>query len=456
MQSNKDLIEKNWSPESWKAFPATQIPIYPNEAHLFKTIQTLKNYPPLVFAGEARSLKARLAKAVDGNAFLLQGGDCAESFAEFNPQNIRDTFRIILQMAVILSFASGMPIIKVGRMAGQFAKPRSDDKETRDGQSLPSYRGDIINGYEFNEAERTPNPDRIIQAYNQSAATLNLIRAFANGGYADLHRVHQWTLDFVKDSNAVSKYEDLAMRIDQALKFIAAAGITPENSPHIREAEFYTSHEALLLPYEEALTRIDSTSGDYYGVSGHFLWIGDRTRDPHGAHVEYIRGIQNPIGIKCGPSMTSEDVITLLDRLNPKHEKGRITLIVRMGKDKIADHLPKLIKTVVQTGHPVVWCSDPMHGNTQKTLSGYKTRHFDDILSEIRDFFAIHRAEGTYAGGVHFELTGQNVTECTGGLPQISEYDLKNNYVTQCDPRLNAQQALDIAFMIADELKKGA
>lgn len=442
-----------WSPESWREKPAQQLPTYEDQTALKAVEQTLKNYPPLVFAGEARNLKKSLGKVAVGEAFLLQGGDCAESFAEFHPKNIRDTFRVILQMAVVMAFSAGMPVVKVGRLAGQFAKPRSQPVETKDGVSLPSYKGDIINGPEFTEAARRHDPQRIIQAYNQSAATLNLVRAFAHGGYADLHRVNKWTLDFVKNHPLAERYQDLASRLDQALAFMEAAGITSDNSQHIREVDFYTSHEALLLPYEEAMTRTDSTTGDWYGVSGHFLWIGDRTRQPDGAHVEFLRGVKNPIGIKCGPTTPTEDLIRLLDILNPENEAGRITLISRMGHEKVQDHLPALIRAVKKEGRSVVWSSDPMHGNTRSAASGYKTREFENILSEVKSFFAVHAAEGTYAGGIHLEMTGQDVTECVGGAYKITDENLGDRYHTHCDPRLNASQALEMAFLVADELK---
>ncbi|MBI3440368.1 MAG: 3-deoxy-7-phosphoheptulonate synthase class II [Proteobacteria bacterium] len=442
-----------WSPESWTTKPAKQLPEYSNAAELAAVVATLKNYPPLVFAGEARRLKKDLAKVAAGEAFLLQAGDCAESFAEFHPKNIRDTFRVILQMAVVMTFAAGMPIVKVGRIAGQFAKPRSDSTETRHGVTLPSYKGDIINSMEFTEESRRADPKRIIQAYNQSAATLNLVRAFAHGGYADLHRVSKWTLDFVKNHPLADRYQDIAHRLDQALSFMSAAGITSENSPQIREVDFFTSHEALLLPYEQALTRIDSTTGDWYDVSTHFLWLGDRTRQIDGAHVEFLRGIKNPIGIKCGPSLSTDDLLRLIDILNPDNEPGRITLISRMGHDKITEALPKIIRAIKSAGHIVVWCSDPMHGNTVTSSSGYKTREFKNILNEVKNFFAIHHAEGTHPGGVHFELTGQDVTECVGGAYRITEDRLSERYHTHCDPRVNASQGLELAFLIADELQ---
>lgn len=452
LKTVKNNQQEPWSPETWLTKPAKQLPAYDNTDELASVVETLKNYPPLVFAGEARRLKKALAKVAAGDAFLLQAGDCAESFAEFHPKNIRDTFRVILQMAIVMTFAAGVPIVKVGRIAGQFAKPRSDSNETRDGVTLPSYKGDIINGMEFTAESRRADPKRIIQSYNQSAATLNLVRAFAQGGYADLHRVNKWTLDFVKNHPLADRYQEIAHRLDQALAFMSAAGITSENSPQIREVDFFTSHEALLLPYEQALTRVDSTTDDWYNVSAHFLWIGDRTRQPDGAHVEFLRGVKNPIGIKCGPSLTPDELLRLLDILNPDDEPGRMTLISRMGHEKIAESLPKLIRTIKSAGRTVTWCSDPMHGNTKSSSSGYKTREFESILSEVKNFFAIHHAEGTHPGGVHLELTGQDVTECVGGAYKITEDRLSERYHTHCDPRLNASQGLELAFLIADEL----
>jgi len=447
------MVER-WSPESWQSKPAKQMPVYPDLPKLREAEATLAKYPPLVFAGEARSLKASLARVAAGDAFLLQGGDCAESFAEFHPNKIRDTFRLLLQMAVVLTFGGSMPVVKLGRMAGQFAKPRSSDNETVDGVTLPSYRGDIVNGFEFEERARVPDPARMVQAYNQSAATLNLLRAFAQGGYADLHKVHQWNLGFIAETPQSERYEALASQIDEAVRFMAACGITAETAPQIRETEFYTSHEALLLPYEQALTRQDSTTGEMYDVSAHFLWIGDRTRQPDGAHVEFLRGVRNPIGIKCGPSMPTDDLIRLLDILNPEDEPGRITLIARMGADKVEQHLPGLIRAVQREGRTVTWSSDPMHGNTIKSASGYKTRPFDAILNEVGRFFDVHQAEGTYAGGVHFEMTGEDVTECTGGAVAITDDGLSVRYHTACDPRLNASQSLELAFLVAQRLKE--
>ncbi len=442
-----------WTPDSWKQYPAKQLPVYDNPQELHAVEETLKNYPPLVFAGEARRLKQSLAKVAAGEAFLLQGGDCAESFAEFNPKNIRDTFRVLLQMAIVMTFAAGLPVVKVGRIAGQFAKPRSEPDETRNGITLPSYKGDIINGAEFTAESRRINPQRIIQAYNQSAATLNLVRAFAHGGYADLHRVNKWTLDFVKGHPLSERYQDLAQRLDQTLAFMSASGITGENTQQLREVDFFTSHEALLLPYEQALTRVDSTTGDWYDVSAHFLWIGDRTRQPDGAHVEFLRGVKNPIGLKCGPSLSSDELLRLIDILNPENESGRLTLICRTGHDRVEKHLPAFIRAVQKEGRIVTWSCDPMHGNTRTSSSGYKTREFENILTEVKSFFAVHEAEGTYAGGVHFELTGQDVTECVGGGYKITDDTLSERYHTHCDPRLNASQALELAFLIADELQ---
>ncbi len=443
-----------WTPESWRAKPAMQMPEYQDAAGLADAEARLGKYPPLVFAGEARSLKASLANVTRGEAFLLQGGDCAESFAEFHPDKIRDTFRVMLQMAVALTFGSSTPVVKVGRVAGQFAKPRSAPTETVDGVELPSYRGDIINGFEFDPEARRPDPDRMVQAYNQAASTLNLLRAFSQGGYADLHKVHQWNLGFVGRSAQGERYEDMANRIDEALQFMAACGVTSETTPPIRETEFYTSHEALLLPYEQALTRVDSTSGDWYDVSAHLLWIGDRTRQPDGAHVEFLRGVKNPIGLKCGPSLDPDELIRLIDILNPEDEPGRLTLIARMGSDKVHDGLPPLLRRVKEEGRTVVWACDPMHGNTVKSSSGYKTRPFDRILAEVRGFFDMHQAEGTQPGGVHFEMTGEEVTECTGGAQAITDDGLSLRYHTACDPRLNATQALELAFLIAEKLKE--
>ena len=442
-----------WSPDSWRSKTIRQLPTYPNPDQLADVEAQLAQLPPLVFAGEARQLKAELAKVARGEAFLLQGGDCAESFTEFHSNHIRDTFMALLQMAVVLTFGGQSPVVKVGRMAGQFAKPRSADDETQGDVTLPSYRGDIINGIGFNEAERTPDPERMLKAYHQSAATLNLLRAFAQGGLADLHQVHQWNRNFVAKSPQSERYQTLADQIDQALSFMSACGISPENTPHIRETQLYTSHEALLLPYEQALTRQDSLTGDWYDCAAHMVWIGDRTRQLDSAHIEFCRGINNPLGLKAGPTTDPDELIRLIDILNPNNEPGRLNLIVRMGADKIADHFPALLQRVNAEGRSVVWSSDPMHGNTIKASTGYKTRSVESILSEVKDFFAIHRAEGSHAGGVHFEMTGRDVTECIGGAFQISETDLADRYHTHCDPRLNADQALELAFLIADSLQ---
>lgn len=442
-----------WSPNSWRDKPIQQVPAYPDLATLAETEKQLASYPPLVFAGEARKLKKQLAAVSAGEAFMLQGGDCAESFAEHGADNIRDFFRVFLQMAVVLTFGGAQPVVKVGRIAGQFAKPRSSDTETKDGVALPSYRGDIINGIEFNEEARTPNPARQRMAYRQSAATLNLLRAFAQGGYASLENVHKWMLGFVSDSPQSERYKALANRITETVDFMNAVGITSESHAALRETDFYTSHEALLLGYEEAMTRVDSTSGDWYATSGHMIWIGDRTRQPDHAHVEYCRGIKNPLGLKCGPSMTPDGLIKLIDLLNPENEAGRLTLIARFGSEAVGDHLPKLIRAVEKEGRKVVWSCDPMHGNTI-TAAGYKTRPFDRILKEVQTFFDVHAAEGTHAGGIHIEMTGKNVTECTGGARAVRDEDLQDRYHTHCDPRLNADQALELAFLVSELLAK--
>jgi len=452
------VTKAKWTPDSWRGKPVKQAPDYPDAKAVAAVEATLTRYPPLVFAGEARRLKAALADVVGGKAFLLQGGDCAESFAEFHPNNIRDTFRVLLQMAVVLTYGAACPVVKVSRMAGQFAKPRSADTETQNGVTLPAYRGDIINGMDFNAASRQPDPARMVQAYSQSAATLNLLRAFAQGGYADLHRVHSWTQGFVAQSPAGARYQELADRLTETLDFMAACGLTSETTPQIRETDLFTSHEALLLPYEQSLTRVDSTTGDWYDCSAHMLWIGDRTRQPDGAHVEFIRGVKNPIGLKCGPSLAADDLLKLIDLLNPDDEAGRLVLIARMGADQVEKKLPPLVRAVKKSGRKIVWCCDPMHGNTIVSKTGYKTRQVESVLREVRGFFAVHEGEGSYAGGVHFEMTGQDVTECLGGATPlsraVSETDLADRYHTHCDPRLNAGQALELAFMIAEELKK--
>ncbi|MDB5594956.1 MAG: aroH [Hyphomicrobiales bacterium] len=441
-----------WTPDSWRARPIEQAPVYPDAAALGDVERQLSGFPPLVFAGEARKLKKALAKVSAGEAFLLQGGDCAESFAEHSADNIRDFFRVFLQMAVVMTFAAASPVVKVGRVAGQFAKPRTNPTEKIDGVELPIYRGDIVNDTEFTLQGRTPDPRRQIEAYRQSAATLNLLRAFATGGYASLDNAHRWMLGFVKDSPQSGRYQEVADRLTETLNFMRAIGLDPETHQELRQTDFYTSHEALLLGFEQALTRVDSTTGDHYATSGHMLWIGDRTRQFDHAHVEYCRGVKNPIGLKCGPSIKPDDLLRLIDMLNPTDEAGRMTLICRFGSDKIVDHLPKLIRAVEKEGRTVLWSCDPMHGNTI-TAGGYKTRPFDRIMSEIRTFFAIHQAEGTYAGGVHLEMTGKNVTECTGGARQIMDSDLHDRYHTHCDPRLNAEQAIEVAFLVAELLK---
>ncbi len=445
-------MAQNWTPDGWKNFEAKHLPVYEDAAKLDAAEKTLANYPPLVFAGEARALKEQLAEVSQGRGFLLQGGDCAESFAEFHPNNIRDTFRVLLQMAAVMTFASKQPVVKVGRMAGQFAKPRSSPTETQGEQTLPSYLGDIINDIDFEEAGRQNDPDRMIRAYSQAAATLNLLRAFAGGGYANLRQVHRWTLDFMGRSPWADKFQDVANRIGEALDFMEACGIDPEKEPKLKSASFFTSHEALLLPYEQALTRQDSLTGEWFDTSAHMLWIGDRTRFEGSAHVEYLRGVQNPIGMKCGPSLEPDVLLRMLDTLNPGREPGRMTLISRFGHDKVETGLPALVRAVKREGHPVVWSCDPMHGNVIKAESGLKTRPFDRILTEVKGFFAVHRAEGTHAGGIHIEMTGQDVTECTGGAVAITDEALADRYRTHCDPRLNAAQSLELAFLLAEML----
>jgi 3-deoxy-7-phosphoheptulonate synthase len=445
----------NWNPKSWRDFPIKQQPTYTDIEKLNNVEAELKTYPPLIFAGEALKLKKELGNVVNGKAFLLQGGDCAESFSAFNATNIKDLFKVMMQMAVVLTFSGGCPVVKVGRVAGQFAKPRSDDFENINGVLLPSYRGDIINDVDFNEKSRNPKAKKLLKAYNQSAATLNLLRAFSRGGMADLKQLHLWNLDFVKDNALGVKYEDLANKISEALTFMKACGITSENTPQLSETTLYTSHEALLLNYEEALTRKDSITGDWFNCSAHMLWIGDRTRELDGAHIEYFKGIKNPIGCKVGPSMKEDELIRLIDALNPENEAGRLNLIVRMGATKVGDIFPNLLRKVKAEGKNVLWSCDPMHGNTIKAENGYKTRDFDAILNEVKQFFQIHKAEGTYAGGIHLEMTGQNVTECTGSCSSaVTQESLANRYHTQCDPRLNADQALELSFMIAETLKE--
>ena len=443
----------DWTPASWRARPAAQMPEYPDVAALARVEAQLSRYPPLVFAGEARNLQKQLADVCAGKAFLLQGGDCAELFAEFHPDNIRDTLRVLLQMAVVLTFGAAMPVIKVGRMAGQFAKPRSAPTERQGAIELPSYRGDIVNGLEFEEEARVPNPARQVQAYAQAAATLNLLRAFTDGGYASLTRVHSWMLGFVERSPQGERYRDMANRITEALAFMEACGVTDVSTPEIKRTTLYTSHEALLLGFEQAMTRVDSTSGMWYDTSAHLLWVGERTRQPDSAHVEFCRGLANPLGLKAGPEITSDELLTLCDLLDPGNEPGRLTVIARMGHDQVERRLPLLIRAARREGRNLVWACDPMHGNTIKSSSGYKTRPFDRILAEVRSFFAVHKAEGTHAGGVHVEMTGQEVTECTGGAQAITEEALARRYHTHCDPRLNASQSLELAFLIAEALK---
>ncbi len=440
-----------WQKSGWRAKPRIQMPEYTDEVALNAVEAQLASYPPLVFAGEVRTLRDQLAAASRGDAFLLQGGDCAESFQQFSADTIRDTFKVMLQMAMVLTFGAKVPVVKVGRMAGQFAKPRSAPTEVKDGIELPSYRGDIINELDFTEAGRIPDPKKMLQAYTQAAATLNLLRAFSTGGYADVHQVHAWTLGFTEADNA-AKYRDMANRIQDTLDFMRAAGINHQTAHTLQSVDFYTSHEGLLLEYEEALCRIDSTSGLPVAGSGHMIWIGDRTRQPDGAHVEFCRGVQNPIGLKCGPTTTAEDLKVLMNKLNPENEAGRLTLIARFGAGSVGDHLPRLVKTVKEEGANVLWTCDPMHGNTIKSSTGYKTRPFDSVLREVREFFGVHNAEGTIPGGVHFEMTGQDVTECTGGVRAVTDEDLSDRYHTACDPRLNASQSLELAFLVSEEL----
>jgi 3-deoxy-7-phosphoheptulonate synthase len=443
-----------WTPNTWRDSPIRQQPTYPDPVKLNEMERRLGKYPPLVFAGEARRLKEQLARVSEGKAFVLQGGDCAESFSDFTANVIRDQFRVLLQMAVVLTFGASVPVVKMGRMAGQFAKPRSSDTETVGSVTLPSYRGDIVNGPDFSPEARIPDPARMEFAYFQSASTLNLLRAFASGGYADLHEVHRWNLGFVEASPLAERYRDLAHRIDETLAFMTACGMTSDTTRDLRETDFYISHEALLLPYEQALTRVDSTTGDWYGCSAHFLWIGDRTRQAEGAHVEFLRGVKNPLGMKVGPSQEPDELLRVLDILNPTNEAGRITLISRMGAEKVGARLPALVQAVQRAGHKVVWLCDPMHGNTINTKANLKTRNFDAIMHEVRGFFDIHQSESTWAGGVHVEMTGQDVTECIGGARHISETDLSERYETFCDPRLNAEQSLELAFLVAEELKR--
>ena len=446
-------MSERWTPSSWRSRPARHLPDYPDQAALSRAEEQLRRMPPLVFAGEARRLKELLGQVADGKAFLLQGGDCAESFREFHADNIRDTFKLILQMAVVLTFAGGRPVVKVGRIAGQFAKPRSEPLETRGDVSLPAYRGDIVNGMAFEPDERRPDPQRLLAAYGQASSTLNLLRALASGGYADLHNIHSWTLGFVADSPPAARYRELADKISEALDFMSAVGVTPETHPDLSRVEFFTSHEALLLGYEEAMTRVDSIGGEWVDTSAHMVWIGERTRQLDGAHIEFARGIKNPLGLKCGPTLEPEELLRLIDILNPKNEPGRLTLIGRFGADRVGERLPRLMEAVKREARAVVWAIDPMHGNTLKAANGYKTRPFDRVLGELKSFIEIARAEGVHPGGVHLEMTGQNVTECVGGAQAVTEDELSNRYHTHCDPRLNADQALELAFLVSEKLK---
>ena len=447
---------KNWKVNSWRKYPVKHIPEYPNKKELDQVLDKMKTFPPLVFAGETRHLKQQLAEVVDGKAFLLQGGDCAESFAEFHPDNIRDTFKLMLQMSLVLTYSASLPVVKLGRIAGQFSKPRSSPVEVKDGVELPSYLGDNINGIEFTEKARVPDPKRLFKAYSQSAATLNLVRAFCHGGFADLKKVHTWNLGFIKKSPEAKRFKELEDQIAKALAFMDACGINSDFNRRLKTVNFWTSHEALLLPFEESMTRLDSTTGENHDTSAHFVWIGDRTRQLDGGHVEFCRGIENPIGIKCGPTLKAEDLIKLCNKINPTNEKGKITLISRFGHQNVSKHLPKLIIAIKKEGLNVIWSCDPCHGNTIQSTTGFKTRPFNSVLSEVKNVFACHQSESSYAGGLHIELTGQNVTECTGGAQKISDKDLSSRYHTHCDPRLNANQALELAFLISDEIKKNS
>jgi 3-deoxy-7-phosphoheptulonate synthase len=445
-----------WTPSTWRDFPAAQQPVWPDDAALERAVKQVAGFPPLVFAGEARALTTALGRVAAGNAFLLQAGDCAESFEAFTAVNIREKLRVVLQMAVVLTYSMGVPVVKVGRIAGQFAKPRSSETESIDGVELPSFRGHLINDIAPTIAARTPDPDRLVQAYHQSASTLNLLRAFTKGGFADLSRVHAWTQEFVGSSRAGQRYEAIATEIERALRFMRACGIDLEGSPQLHEVDFYTSHEALVLGYEEALTRQDSLTGDWYDCSAHLLWIGERTRQLDGAHVEFLRGVGNPIGCKIGPDADAEFVLELCERLNPARVPGRLTLISRMGADQVEDKLRPLLAATRESGHPVVWACDPMHGNTYTASGGRKTRHFEDILAEITGFVRAHRAEGTWPGGVHVELTGEDVTECLGGAEEVLDEHLDTRYETMCDPRLNARQSIDLAFRVAELMRASA
>jgi 3-deoxy-7-phosphoheptulonate synthase len=448
------LPNLGWEPSSWRRYPAAQQPEWPDADALHAALEQVRAMPPLVFAGEARSLKAALAGVAQGKGFLLHAGDCAESFAEFSADNIRDKLKVILQMSVALTYSTGVPTVKVGRIAGQFAKPRSAASETRDGLELPSFRGDMVNDFAFEAVARRPDPQRMVRGYHQSAATLNLLRAFTKGGFADLNRVHQWNLEFVGSSTQGRRYDVVAGEIDRALRFMAACGIDLDVAVQLHEVDFYTSHEALLLGYEEALTRRDSLTGDWYDCSAHMLWVGERTRQADGAHVEFLSGLHNPVAMKVGPGATPEEVIELCRRLDPGREPGRLTIVTRMGARRVEACLPPILRAVTNAGHPVVWTCDPMHGNTFVHESGYKTRHFDEVMSEVEQFFAACGAEGVWPGGVHIELTGDDVTECLGGAEAIRGEDLAGRYETVCDPRLNARQSLDLAFHLAELVRR--
>ena len=447
---------KNWKKNSWRKYPVKHVPSYESEKELNQVLSKIKSFPPLVFAGETRHLKDQLSQVVDGKAFLLQGGDCAESFAEFNPDNIRDTFKVILQMSLVLTYSASLPIIKLGRIAGQFAKPRSAPTEKQGDKELPSYLGDNVNGIDFTEKSRRHDPKRLFKAYSQSASTLNLLRAFSNGGFADLKNVHLWNLGYIKKSPQAKKFKDLEDKIADALAFMDACGINSDFNRRLKTVNFWTSHEALHLPFEESMARVDSTTGEYHATSAHFVWIGDRTRQLDGGHVEFCKGIENPIGIKCGPTSKPEEIAKICEVINPKNDKGKITLISRFGHDQVEKFLPKLIRRIKKEGLNVTWSCDPMHGYTIKSTTGFKTRPFNKVLNEVKNVFSVHQSESSYAGGLHIEMTGQNVTECTGGAKNISEQDLSSRYHTHCAPRLNADQALELAFLISDEIKKNS
>ena len=454
MTAPQSLPNLDWEPTSWRRYPAAQQPTWPDEAALDAALTELRAMPPLVFAGEARTLRSTLARVAEGNGFLLHAGDCAESFAEFSADNIRDKLKVILQMSLVLTYSTGVPTLKVGRIAGQFAKPRSAPTEQRDGLELPSYFGDIVNDFAFESAARRAEPQRMVRGYNQAAATLNLLRAFTKGGFADLREAHQWNLQFIASRREGRRYDELAQEIERALRFMAACGIDLESEAQLHEVDFYTSHEALILGYEEALTRRDSLSGDWYDCSAHLLWIGHRTHQLDGAHVEFLSGVHNPIGLKVGPDVTPDELVELCRRLDPAREAGRLTLVSRMGADKVSERLPALLRAMQRAGHPVVWACDPMHGNTFAHESGYKTRHFDAVMHEVEQFFDCCAQQGVWPGGVHVELTGDNVTECLGGGDEVRGEDLESRYETRCDPRLNARQSLDLAFRVADLVRR--